>query len=123
MHGVGPPRNLFMLGMGHTYPVPYKEPIHIVTTVLSTAFRLCIRTLQVRGKSSEKSRFQFCFNKKQILKRSFFPKSTTCPSGKLVKISTCPTEFLLAPGNRASGYFEPCEVNMSSSIFISNVLV
>ena len=53
MHGVGPPRNLFMLGMGHTYPVPYKEPIHIVTTVLSTAFGLRIRTLQVRGKSSE----------------------------------------------------------------------
>ena len=26
----------------------------------------------------------------------------------LVTISTCPTRFLVAPGNRASGYFEPC---------------
>ena len=108
MHGVGPPRNLFMLGMGHTYPVPYKEPIHIVTTVLSTAFGLRIHCRYEVKAAKRAGDFNFVLIKKQILKRSFFPKSTTCPSGKLVKISTCPTQFLLAPGNRASGYFEPC---------------
>ena len=99
MHGVGPPRNLFMLGMGHTYPVPCKEPIHIVTTVLSTAFGLRIRTLQVRGKSSEKSRrFQFCFNKKTDFEAVIFSQIDHLPVGQASQNFYLPDGIFTCPG-------------------------
>ena len=97
-------------------------PNSVLTSIISRSLpmqtnKLIETTNPIWHKYQEHKSLSFIF----FIKKNYFrpfrePKLTTCPLGKLVTISTCPTRFLVAPGNRATEYFEPCRIRTEGGV-------